>query len=69
METIPKDVRFFIYTITLFLQTGRSKTGKEMDIMFQSAYRLYVKYNIEKISERPLGDEEIGKLIKMEGKP
>lgn len=38
----------FVRRITLSLQSHRSKTEQEMDAMFQDAYRLYVKHDVEK---------------------
>jgi hypothetical protein len=46
-QILPEDVRSFIYTVTLFLQANRYKTPKQMDAMFQTAYRLYEKYDVE----------------------
>jgi predicted nucleic acid-binding Zn-ribbon protein len=45
--TIPEDVRSFIYTVTLFLQSSRSKTPEQMDRMFQRSYKLYAHYGVE----------------------
>ena len=47
MEKISEDLRSFIYDVTLFLQRHRSCTEEQMDSMFQRAYRLYVKYDVE----------------------
>ena len=44
---LPEDVRHFIYAITLDLQQHRSKTPKQLDMMFQDAYKLYAKYDVE----------------------
>jgi len=41
------ELKKFIYDVTLLLQSHRSKTEVEMDRMFQRAYRLYVKYDVE----------------------
>ncbi len=46
-QSLPEDVRSFIYTVTLFLQASRSKTPDQMDLMFHRAYRLYAKYDVE----------------------
>ncbi len=46
-QILPEDVSSFIYTVTLFLQASRSKTPEQMDAMFQTAYRLYEKYDVE----------------------
>lgn len=45
---LPEDVRHFILRITLHLQKSRSMTPEQNDYMFQQAYRLYVKYEVEK---------------------
>lgn len=44
---LPEDVRSFIYSVTLHLQSNRSKTPEQNDFMFHNAYRLYVKYDVE----------------------
>jgi hypothetical protein len=44
---LPDDVRFFIREVTLHLQSNRSKTPEQHDAMFQAAYRLYAKYDVE----------------------
>lgn len=45
--TLPEDVRIFIQRVTLHLQASRSKTPEQNDAMFQDAYRLYSKYDVE----------------------
>jgi hypothetical protein len=47
MDKLPEDVRSFIYLVTLHLQAHRSKTPEQHDDMFQKAYRLYDKYDVE----------------------
>jgi hypothetical protein len=44
---LPEDVRLFIYRVTLHLQSNRSKTPKQHDGMFQEAYKIYDKYDVE----------------------
>jgi hypothetical protein len=44
---LPEDVRSFIERVTLHLQANRSKTPEQHDAMFQTAYRLYGKYDVE----------------------
>ena len=44
---LPEDVRSFIERVTLHLQSSRSKTPEQHDAMFQEAYRLYDKYDVE----------------------
>ena len=44
---LPIDVRDFIYHITLALQEHRSKTDAQKDQLFQDAYVLYCKYDVE----------------------
>lgn len=47
-ETLTQDdLRLFIKDITLFLQKHSNYNPKKMEPMFQRAYRLYVKYNVE----------------------
>ena len=46
---LPEDVRSLIYRVTLHLQMSRSKTPEQHDDMFQEAYRLYNKYDVEGI--------------------
>lgn len=45
--SIPEDVRSFVYRVTLHLQSNRSKTPEQHDAMFQEAYRLYDRYDVE----------------------
>jgi len=42
-----KELKEFVRVITLSLQAHRSKTPKELDRMFQRAYQLYAKYDVE----------------------
>lgn len=44
---VPEDVRSFIYRVTLHLQSFRSKTPEQIVAMFQEAYVLYGKYDVE----------------------
>ncbi len=37
----------FISDVTLFLQSHKSQTDSRFSAMFQRAYRLYVKYDVE----------------------
>ena len=43
-----KELKTFIKIITLDLQKHRSLSPIYLDNMFQQAYRLYTKYNVEK---------------------
>ena len=43
-----RELQRFIYDVTLHLQANRMKTPEEHDWMFQRAYKLYVKHNVEK---------------------
>ncbi len=54
-EKINDDLRSFIYEVTLFLQKSRSSTPEQMDRMFQRAYKLYAKYDVENTRHK---DEE-----------
>ena len=47
-KPLPEDVKKFIFDITLFIQSHRGKTDKQMDDMFQRAYSLYCKYEVER---------------------
>lgn len=47
------DVRIFIKDVTLFIQSHRSKSEEQMDDMFQRAYRLYAKYDVENTRPAP----------------
>ena len=38
----------FISDVTLFLQSHKSKTDIQFTDMFQRAYRMYVKHDVEK---------------------
>lgn len=42
-----EELKGFVYIITLDLQKHREKTPEQLDAMFQRAYRLYVKYDVE----------------------
>lgn len=55
---LPEDVRSFIYRVTLLLQANRSSTPKQMDAMFQDAYKLYVRYDVEGIRARDKKEEK-----------
>lgn len=48
-KEIPNDIKDFIRSITLDLQTHREKTEEEMDKMFQIAYKLYSKYKVDRM--------------------
>jgi len=48
MENIPDDLKYFIRDITLFLQQHKNYTPEKIEPMFQRAYLLYVKYEVEK---------------------
>src|SRR3990167_1844173 len=50
LKPLPEDVRLFIHDVTLFIQSHRSKTEEQMDDMFQKAYVLYSKYDVENVS-------------------
>ena len=52
VESLPEDVRSFIYRVTLHLQANRSKTPAQHDAMFHDAYRLYDRYDVEKRKKR-----------------
>lgn len=47
-ERLPDDIKVFLRQITLDLQQHRSKTEDEIDRMFQRAYKLYVKYKVDR---------------------
>jgi len=42
------ELNKFIYDVTLFLQSHKSQTDPQFTAMFQRAYRLYVKHDVEK---------------------
>jgi hypothetical protein len=44
---LPEDVRSFVQRVTMHLQANRSKKPEQHDAMFQEAYRLYCKYDVE----------------------
>ena len=46
-EKLPEDVRSFICRVTLHLQSHRCKTENQHDDMFQEAYRIYCRYDVE----------------------
>jgi len=45
---INEELRLFVKDITLFLQKHSNYNPKKIEPMFQRAYRLYVKYDVEK---------------------
>ena len=47
MEIINDELRLFIKDITLFLQKQSNYTSEKIAPMFQTAYKLYVKYDVE----------------------
>ena len=47
MEHINDELRYFIKDITLFLQKHSNYTPEKIAPMFQRAYKLYVKYDVE----------------------
>lgn len=47
MEVINDELRLFIKSVTLFLQKNSHHNPEEIEPMFQRAYRLYVKYDVE----------------------
>ena len=46
-EIEKRELVQFIYDVTLFLQSHKSQTDSRFSAMFQRAYRLYVKYDVE----------------------
>ena len=48
METINKELRLFVKDVTLFLQRQSDYNHEKVEPMFQRAYKLYVKYDVEK---------------------
>lgn len=55
---LPSDVLNFLYFVTLGLQVHRSRMDAQKDNLFQQAYKLYVKYDVEKARQRPLTDRQ-----------
>ncbi len=47
-EPINDELKTFIKDITLFLQKHTNCNPEKMEPMFQRAYKLYVKYEVEK---------------------
>lgn len=45
---IPEDLILFVYDITLFLQQPGNYNAEKIEPVFQRAYKLYVKYDVEK---------------------
>lgn len=56
MKSIDEELRSFIYDVTLFLQNSRSNSPETSDRMFQRAYKLYVKYDVENASQPTVED-------------
>ena len=44
---INEELRLFVHDITLFLQKHSNYNAEKIVPMFQRAYRLYVKYDVE----------------------
>ena len=42
------ELRLFVHDITLFLQDHSNHVAEKIEPMFQRAYRLYVKYDVER---------------------
>ena len=61
MKTINNDIRIFIKDITLFLQNHGNYTPEKIEPMFQKAYKLYVKYDVE--NEQGVAPDNNPKLI------
>lgn len=51
MENINNELKSFIRDVTLFLQKHSHYNAEEIEPMFQRAYRLYVKYDVEKMAQ------------------
>ena len=49
---INEELRLFVKDITLFLQKHSNYNPEKITPMFQRAYRLYVKYDVEKGAEK-----------------
>lgn len=47
VKELPEDVKTFIRIATLEIQSHRSKSDEQMDALFQKAYQLYSKYDVE----------------------
>ena len=43
------ELRLFIHDVTLFLQKIAHHNMNEIEPMFQRAYKLYVKYDVDKV--------------------
>ena len=54
MKHINDDLRLIIKYINLFLQQHKNCTPDKIEPMFQRAYKLYVKYDVE--NEKELGE-------------
>ena len=48
MDGINEELMLFIHDITLFLQDHSNHNAEKIEPMFQRAYKLYVKYDVEK---------------------
>jgi hypothetical protein len=47
MMEINDELKLFIKEITLFLQKHSNHNAEKIEPMFQRAYKLYVKYDVE----------------------
>lgn len=65
MRMIEEDLRLFIKDITLFLQTNNHPKSEPM---FQRAYRLYVKYDVEREGSYTEEEHAANLLITLEDK-
>ena len=53
---INDELRLFIRDITLFLQKHSNYNAEKITPMFQRAYKLYVKYDVERDATPPTPD-------------
>jgi len=58
MKDINEELRMFIYDITLFLQKHSNYNFAKIEPMFQRAYKLYVKYDVENPQQDNTADME-----------
>jgi len=47
LEEQVEDLKSFIYVVTLFLQSHKTKNDKDFKVMFDRSYKLYVRYKVE----------------------
>jgi len=62
MKPINDELRLFIKDVTLFLQKHSNCTPEKIGPMFQRAYKLYIKYDVENEQSNPADGDNGGPI-------